>query len=62
MSYGSMIWFDYHNQWTAEVKRMKLGREMDHKFAYSSCVTSGFYICSYKHSSDGTLEGYVHHT
>jgi hypothetical protein len=55
MSYGSMIWFVYHNQWTAEVVCVKLVREIDHKYAYTLCVTCGLQISSYKQSSDGDL-------
>jgi hypothetical protein len=55
MSYGSMIWFDYHNQWTGEVVRVKLVREIVDKYAPTLCVTSGLHIISYKHSSDGNL-------
>ena len=42
MSYGSVIWFDYHNQWTAEVMRVKFVREINHKYACALCVTSWF--------------------
>jgi len=55
MSYGSVIWFDYHNQGTSDIMHVKFIREIDHKYAYALCVTSGLHSSSYKHSSDGNL-------
>jgi len=35
--------------------RVKLVREIDHKYASTLSVMSGSHISSYKHSSDGNL-------